>query len=413
MGYNPIDNIMGGIIIYKVEAQRQKEIRDHNMKSVLKIIQSSKGDLISRADIARCLYMSATSITRIITALIKMNLIKQYAPFSTGVGRNGISLKINADAFYSMGFAIDRDYLKVAIINCDKDVVAEKICRLSPDISDFDVVISQGKEIFTELCQSNGIDPQMITGMGISCCGNIDFKKGISRFSPQFQWENVDLKSVAEREFGIPVCVDNDDKMALYGALFQSDELDHSDVVYISIGSGVGLAAMYNGNLARGINNAAGEIGHTMFSLNGRLCSCGKRGCLSAYISETGILRECRFRGYELTGMDELMSLYHEGKPWAVSIVKELIVNIATTFSNMIYTYNPEYLLVGGNMIVDFPEIFKLAKEECLRMTSDKFHLKVEIKRRSYKNNEALGAAYVAQEAYIEKLLDQYGTVDG
>ena len=402
---------MGGTIIYKFEAQRQKEIRDHNMRSVLKIIQSSKGDLISRADIARSLYMSATSITRIISALIKMNLIKQFEPFSTGVGRNGISLKINADAFYCMGFAIDRDYLKVTIINFDKDIVAEKICRLPTDISDIDVIIARGKEIFTELCESNAIDPQMITGMGISCCGNVDQIKGISRFSPQFQWENVDVKTKAESVFGIPVSVDNDDKMALYGAMFQSDELVHSDVVYLSIGSGVGLAAMYNGSLARGINNAAGEIGHTMFSLNGRLCSCGKRGCLSAYISETGILRECRFRGHELTGMDELMSLYHAGEPWAVPIVKELIVNIATTFSNMIYTYNPEYLLVGGNMIVDFPEIFRLAKEECLRMTSDKFHLKVEIKRRSFKNNEALGAAYVAQEAYIGKLLDRYGTI--
>ena len=121
-----------------------------------------------------------------------------------------------------------------------------------------------------------------------------DYKNGVSRFSPPaLGWKNLDIGKKAEEIFVMPVCVDNDIKMALVGATFQSTDMNHADVTYLSIGSGVGVAVMYGGNMVRGINNAAGEIGHTMFSLNGRLCACGKHGCLSAYISEQGVVREC------------------------------------------------------------------------------------------------------------------------
>ncbi len=386
-------------------AQHQDILRYHNSKAVIQIIQENKFNPISRADIAKTLKMSPTSITRIITSLMELNLIRQEEAFSKGVGRNGINIGINKEAFLSLGFAIDIDYLKVCIIDCERCVVAEDIYRLTGGDYDLYQFLRQGEEMFLNLCKKNGIDSQRVKCLGVSSTGLIDYKKGITLFSPQLAWKNQCVKKAAEEVFGIPVCVDNDIKMGLIGATFQSAELNHADVVYFSIGTGVGAGVMYNGKMIRGINNAAGEIGHTMFSLGGRKCSCGKDGCLSAYISEPGVVQECNNQGHKIKDLKELMSACHGGEEWAERIVEDLTKDMSIAFCNMIYTYNPQYLLVGGNMVVDFPELYEMARTKLLGLLNEDFNLNVVIKKREFKNNEVLGAAFVAQEQYIDRLL--------
>ena len=386
-------------------AQHQSALRYHNSKSVIRIIQENRLNPISRADIAKVLQMSPTSITRIITSLMELNLIKQEEAFSKGVGRNGISLCVNKDAFYSLGFAIDCDYLKVSIIDCERSVIAEDIHRFTEDIYDIDKLLVQGKRMFEQLCRREEIDQEKITCMGISCCGLVDYIDGIAEFSPQLGWKNLDIKGKAEEVFGLPVCVDNDIKMALVGATFQSVEMSNADVTLLSIGSGVGVAVMYKGKMIRGINNAAGEIGHTMFSLNGRICACGKHGCLSAYISEMGVVRQCRSQGHQIEELKGLMKAYHANEEWALEIVDELTKNMAITFCNMIYTYNSQYLLIGGNMVVDFPELYEMARDKFFDLINEDFNLDFVIKKREFKDNEALGAAFIAQEQYIDRIL--------
>ena len=142
-----------------------------------------------------------------------------------------------------------------------------------------------------------------------------------------------------------------------------------------------------------------------MFSLNGRLCACGKHGCLSAYISEQGVVRECSNQGHPIGELKELMAAYHGGEEWTVPIIDDLTKNMAMAFCNMIYTYNPQYLLVGGNMVVDFPELYEMARVKFLDLINEDFNLDIIIKKREFKNNEAMGAAFVAQEQYIDRLL--------
>lgn len=386
-------------------AQHQSALRYNNSKAVLQVIQDNQFNSISRADIAKALRMSPTSITRIIASLIELDLIRQEEAFSKGVGRNGINICINKSGFLSLGFAIDSDYLKVSIIDCERCVVAEDMKQLPGDDYGIDKLMEQGKHMCWQLCKKEGIDPEKVRCMGISCCGLVEYKEGISCFSPQLGWKNLNIRQIAENTFGLPVCVDNDLKMALVGATFQSPDMSHADVAYLSIGSGVGVGIMYGGRMIRGINNAAGEIGHTMFCLNGRLCACGKHGCLSAYISEQGVVRECVRQGHKIEELRDVMMAHQEGETWAVSVVDDLTKNMAMAFCNMIYAYNPQYLLVGGNMVVDFPELYEMAREKFLDLINVDFNLDIVIKKREFKNNEAMGAAFVAQKQYIDSLL--------
>ena len=190
-------------------AQHQNVLRYNNSKAVIRVIQTNKFNPISRADIAKVLQMSPTSITRIITSLMELDLIKQEEAFSKGVGRNGINICINKDAFLSLGFAIDCDYLKISIIDCERCVAAEDIFRLETEDYDIDKLMSRGKHMFWQLCKREGINPSLVKCMGISCCGLVDYKNGVSCFSPQLGWKNLDIGKKAEEIFGMPVCVDN------------------------------------------------------------------------------------------------------------------------------------------------------------------------------------------------------------
>ena len=387
-------------------AKRQSELRYNNSKAVMRFIQENRPEPISRADIAKAVKMSPTSITRIIASLLEHNLIRQEEAFSKGgVGRNGINIGINKDAFLSLGLAIDCDYLKVCIINCDRAVVAEDMCRVDNGQADAWELLRMGAGLFRKLCQSSGISEKAITCVGISCCGLIDSQKGGVLFSPQLGWKNISLKEMAQEIFGLPVCVDNDIKMAVIGATFQSPEMCHEDVAYLTMGSGLGIAVLYQGRIIRGVNNAAGEVGHTMFSKEGRLCACGKRGCLSAYLSEPGVIRECRRQGHDVRETADLMAAFARGEAWAVTMLDTWTSDMATAFSNMIYTYNPKYLLIGGNLIVEFPQLFESAKAKLQELINLDFNLDITVKMRKYNNNEALGAAFTAQELYIDSLL--------
>lgn len=387
-----------------ITAKHQDQIRYTNSKSVIKIIMMNQGESISRADIAKTLNMSPTSITRIANSLIDLGLIRQEEAFSRGVGRNGISLRMNKDMFYSLGFGMDSDYLKLCIMDCERNSIAEAIHKIKSGQHTLSEFLHQGKKMLEELCESENIDSARIKSMGISCCGNIDYLKGIAKFSPQLGWKNINIKHEAEKVFHLPVlCVDNDIKLALIGAVFLSEEMIDSDVVYLSIGSGVGAAIMHNGEVFRGVDNAAGEVGHTLFSLNGRKCVCGKAGCVSAYISEAGVVRECRDKGIE--DMKSIMDAYDEGIPWAKEVIEELVNNMAISFCNMIYSYNPRYLLIGGNMIVDYPQLCDMAEKRTYELINEDFNISCIIKKRKFKNNELLGCAYIAQDRYIDSLL--------
>ena len=137
---------------------------------------------------------------------------------------------------------------------------------------------------FQELCKEMDFNPQDISVVGISCIGNIDYQTGTVFFAPQFQWHKVELGEMARKKFGLPVFVENDMKSSLIGLSHRRQDIRYEDVTYLSIGTGVGAAVMYGGNIVRGSDNAAGEVGHIILESSGRLCDCGCTGCVQTYL---------------------------------------------------------------------------------------------------------------------------------
>lgn len=391
-----------------LRAQTQKTLKTNNCRMVLRVLRDNRMKMISRADIAKETAMSPTSITRITRQLLDLDLVTQEEPFSTGVGRNGICICMNKDAFYSAGISIDSDYVKVCVTNNVDEVLAEAAETLEDRYYSPEEVLLKGKQVLDGLLEQKEIPHTKIQALGIACVGNVDYQTGYLHFASQMKWENVSISKLAEKIFGLITCVDNDVKMSLIGATYQFPEMRNSNSVYLSIGAGVGAAVMYEGKMIRGWNNAVGEVGHVHFSLDKRKCVCGRSACSYTYISTPALLKICCDKGHPMQNLEAFTAAVDAGEGWTEDVLEEYINYLAVFISDMIYIYNPQYMLVGGTVITSHPVFFDKVKL-CLKdVMFDNLIDDVILKKRELSYNAALGAASAANEKQMIQLISNY-----
>jgi glucokinase len=130
-----------------------------------------------------------------------------------------------------------------------------------------------------------------VRGIGIGA-PNGNFYSGTVEHAPNLDWKGiVPLVALVEKQFGIPAVVTNDANAAALGEMLFGHAKGCQNFIMITLGTGLGSGLVVNGDLVYGEDGFAGELGHLTVRENGRLCGCGKRGCLETYVSATGIKR--------------------------------------------------------------------------------------------------------------------------
>lgn len=130
-----------------------------------------------------------------------------------------------------------------------------------------------------------------LTGVGIGA-PNGNFYTGTIEQAPNLAWKGVvPLQSRFEKTMGVPVKVTNDANAAALGEMMYGGAKGMSDFIMITLGTGLGSGIVSSGHMVYGHDGFAGELGHLRVKLNGRVCGCGRRGCLETYVSATGLKR--------------------------------------------------------------------------------------------------------------------------
>jgi glucokinase len=130
-----------------------------------------------------------------------------------------------------------------------------------------------------------------ITGIGVGA-PNGNYFKGTIEFAPNLKWKGiVHLADLIEKRMHLPVVLTNDANAAAIGEMIYGAAKGMKDFIVITLGTGLGSGIVVDGKLLYGHDGYAGELGHTTVEPEGRLCGCGKKGCLEAYASATGITR--------------------------------------------------------------------------------------------------------------------------
>jgi glucokinase len=221
--------------------------------------------------------------------------------------------------------------------------------------------------------------PGAVSTLALGAPGPLDTKRGIIHYAPNLRWRNVPIRQILEERIGIPVLLDNDANLAALGEHVFGAGRGVTNMVYITVSTGVGGGLILGGKLYRGFTDGAGEIGHMTILPYGPLCSCGNRGCLEAVASGTAIAREAR----ELVarGAGQVILAAAEGNPGkinaavvasaalggdseAVSIITGAAGSLGIGIANILNLLNPSLVVLGGGVMETGELIWEEVKKE-------------------------------------------------
>lgn len=204
--------------------------------------------------------------------------------------------------------------------------------------------------------------------------GAVDHITGLVRKAPNLDWTDVPLAPILEERLGIPVFVDNDVNVGVAGEYSSGTGQGADHMVGIFVGTGIGGGVIINGELLYGSRGAAGEIGHMVVVPNGRLCGCGKNGCVEAYASKTAIskiIREKINNGMKsvlanlLIKEDQLVlsssqieKALDQGDELMTEVLQEAQFYLAVLTANLVNTLDPDLIVFGGGVVEQLGEPF-------------------------------------------------------
>jgi len=263
---------------------------------------------------------------------------------------------------------------KTAVVTRDRRVLA-KDSRPSEAEGGPEAVMRVMVESVDAALKEAGAARSDVLAAGFGAPGPMNWQTGIVFSPPNLPgWKDVPLAAEMQKRLGFPCFVDNDANVACYGEFWLGAGQDADSIVLLTLGTGVGGGIVVFGQLLRGIDGTAAEIGHLKVMRDGRMCGCGSRGCLEAYGSVTGMVRTAveginqgrETRLIEMAGGDVskitgkmISNALAAGDEFAGWVMKETATWLGLGISSLINLLNPEKVILSGGMIAAGEALFE------------------------------------------------------
>jgi glucokinase len=218
-------------------------------------------------------------------------------------------------------------------------------------------------QTFRKLLQNAGVAVNDCAGLAFSFCGLADTRIGrvVSTNQKYDDAVGIDFIAWSKQEFGIPLRIENDARMALLGESYAGAARGFEDVVMTTLGTGIGGAAMIGGKLVRGKHAQAGCLGgHLPVLFNGRTCTCGNIGCPEAEAAGWSLPLVARdWPGYSASALrkdepvnfEKLFRYAEQGDPVATALRDRCLRIWAASATGLIHAYDPEIVVYGGGVM--------------------------------------------------------------
>jgi predicted NBD/HSP70 family sugar kinase len=331
----------------------RKLIRAINRSLVLYSIM--RNGPISRTEIAERAGLSAATISGITAELIDANLVFEKEAGDSSGGRRPILLSLNPQGGYVIGLKLAETNITAALLDLEANLIRTQVDAF--DIHSTGDAIQRLSGAVEALLRACDLRKEQLIGVGVGLPGIVDAEQGILQHSPIFGWHDFKLKEALQDRLEVPVYVDNDvNTLTLTEKWFGAGQgVDH--FLTVTIGRGVGLGIVIDGQLYHGSHGGAGEFGHTVIDPNGTVCDCGKRGCLETIVSDPNLVRsasEAFASGplkHERLDISTLIELGQDGHPVAVEIFEKAGDALAQGLANLINVLCPQLIIISGEGI--------------------------------------------------------------
>lgn len=261
---------------------------------------------------------------------------------------------------YGFGVDVGGTTVKMGFFETSGNLVDKWEIRTNTDNHGKEILPDIAKAIDNKLAQE-GISKSEVEGVGIGVPGPVR-ADGVVNACVNLGWGVFNVAEELGRLTGLKVKVGNDANVAALGEMWKGGGMGCSDVIMVTLGTGVGGGIIVDGRVVAGFDGAGGEIGHiTVNNDEIEPCNCGQYGCLEQYASATGIVRmakrklaksneETVLRNYaDLTAKD-IFDEAKGGDAVALTLVDDLGEILGSTLSNMACVVNPEVIVIGGGV---------------------------------------------------------------
>lgn len=340
----------------------QTFVRETNLSSVLRLIHTKAP--ISRAQIAVITGLNKSTVSSLVEELIERGLVYETGINSTGMGRPATLLEINPEAGCIIGVDIEVNSVSVAVTDFLGNVFWRRNTEIDSSL-DQEKITGRTLAIIKEAMVMIGEKNLRCLGMGISIPGTVDIEHGVLIFAPNLQWRNVPLRKIYSEQTGLKVFIENDANAAAIAERLFGMARTSTDFIFVFAGAGIGGGLFLNGNLYRGKNGYAGEIGHfpIMAEPLQNPCHCGNLGCWETYANQDSIIKRAQINieAQRSSFIPKLMM--EQNAPLSISIIKQAadlgdegaIRAFAESghamgqgLAGLINIFNPERIILGG-----------------------------------------------------------------
>ncbi|WP_299584154.1 ROK family protein [uncultured Sunxiuqinia sp.] len=274
-------------------------------------------------------------------------------------GRRPILYSLLSEAYYIMAVEVGHHRAKASLFNCHNKEVTE-IHEYTTNIDD-PHFLEHTKAVFDQLLVQSGLKQSQIVALGVSMPGLIDSVNGINKTIKDPKAQAV--KARLSKHFNIPIYIENDARMQALGESVFGKAQKTKNTLVLNWHWGLGLGMILDGQIYQGANGSAGEFSHLRIIPQGKLCSCGKQGCLQTIASTQTLLDMAKAEIAKKTP-SQLTSSYaskpeeldvtaitnyaKRGDELSISLLHQLSSNLAWGLSILIELYNPELIVLNG-----------------------------------------------------------------
>lgn len=265
---------------------------------------------------------------------------------------------------YYIGIDLGGTNIAAGVVNENNEIVAKTSVKTGSG-RPVNLIVDDMANVAKSAAESIGLTLSEVEWVGVGAPGTANKASGVIEYSNNLGWYDVPLVKMLEERTGKKVYIENDANAAAYGEYVAGAAKNADSSVMVTLGTGVGGGIVLNNKIYTGFNFAGAELGHSVIVVDGRPCTCERRGCLEAYASATGLITTTKeyMEKYKDSVMWELaehdlskvsgrtaFDAMRKGDEAGKMVVDEYIKYLACGITNIINTFQPDILCIGGGI---------------------------------------------------------------
>ncbi|HEY9356013.1 MAG TPA: ROK family transcriptional regulator, partial [Arthrobacter sp.] len=308
------------------------------------------GQARTRAELALTTGLARSTVAARIDALMASGLVGAAGEANSSGGRPPSRFAFNPAARAVLAVDVGATHVIIAVTDLSGRVLAEQ--RLAQDVADGpEPVLGRVVQEGLALLDQAGRGPQDLAGVGIGLPGPVEHATGRPVKPPIMPgWDGFDVVRYVQRSLPVPVLVDNDVNIMALGER-TAHWPDHQNFLFIKVATGIGSGIISNGELQRGANGTAGDLGHVRVPRGDDvLCRCGNYGCLEALASGPALAAELTRQGVPAAKGSDVLRLVAGGNVQAVQALRQAGRDVGDVLATVVNLLNPSVIVIGGSL---------------------------------------------------------------